>query len=262
MPQLILQLALLIAVVFIIGSLLGSFARKRKAKHEPDISKLEKPVEAIAATPDKPEAAVEEAAKTEPDAAQLIKAVADDKAPVKTDTAEQQEAVAEVPAVEKTAAMVAEPVAVEEQIVAEEAVIAEPEPVIEKGVPERLEAARNGKADDLMKIKGIGPTLQRKLNTLGIYHYDQLLAWDAENAIWIGRQLNFPGRVEREDWIEQAKALAKLKTKEQTDKAPKKPSAKKAPTAKRTVKASAAKSAVKKSPVKSKAKAPAKKTNT
>lgn len=61
-------------------------------------------------------------------------------------------------------------------------------------------------ADDLKQIKGIGPLNERKLNALGIYHFRQIAAWTQDEARWIGAFLGFRGRVEREDWIGQARA--------------------------------------------------------
>jgi NADH-quinone oxidoreductase subunit E len=60
-------------------------------------------------------------------------------------------------------------------------------------------------ADDLKQIKGIGPLNERKLNALGIYHFRQIAAWTQDEARWIGAFLGFRGRVEREDWIGQAR---------------------------------------------------------
>lgn len=74
--------------------------------------------------------------------------------------------------------------------------------------PERLKAPRDGEADDLKRVKGIGPANEKKLNAFGIYHFDQIANWSAEQAEFIGKELSFPGRIEREDWIEQAKVLA------------------------------------------------------
>ncbi|MFG1423725.1 hypothetical protein [Roseixanthobacter liquoris] len=62
-------------------------------------------------------------------------------------------------------------------------------------------------ADDLKQLKGIGPLNERKLNALGIYHFHQIAGWSEEEARWIGAFLGFRGRVEREDWIGQARAL-------------------------------------------------------
>jgi len=74
--------------------------------------------------------------------------------------------------------------------------------------PERLSAPRDGDADDLKRVKGIGPANEKKLNAFGVYHFDQIANWSADQAEWIGKELSFPGRIEREEWIEQAKVLA------------------------------------------------------
>jgi predicted flap endonuclease-1-like 5' DNA nuclease len=74
--------------------------------------------------------------------------------------------------------------------------------------PEMLAAPRDGGADDLARIKGIGPKSLEKLNGLGVFHYDQIAAWDLDNAKWIGAAIGAPGRVERDKWIQQARALA------------------------------------------------------
>lgn len=74
--------------------------------------------------------------------------------------------------------------------------------------PLALATPLGGKADDLKRIKGIGPQNERKLHGLGVYHFAQFAAWSAENAKWAGSFMAFPGRIEREDWIAQAKVLA------------------------------------------------------
>jgi small subunit ribosomal protein S2 len=70
-----------------------------------------------------------------------------------------------------------------------------------------LEAPR-GAPDDLKKIGGVGPVLEQKLNDLGIYHYWQVAALTPEDVARIDEELNSKGRIERDSWIEQAKALA------------------------------------------------------
>ncbi len=62
--------------------------------------------------------------------------------------------------------------------------------------------------DDLKRIKGIGPQNERKLNDLGITSFAQIAQWSAADAETWGDRLAFPGRIEREDWIGQAKSLA------------------------------------------------------
>jgi NADH-quinone oxidoreductase subunit E len=74
--------------------------------------------------------------------------------------------------------------------------------------PKGLEAPRGGAADDLRMISGIGPKIAGILNELGIFHFDQIAAWTAEEVDWVDGYLKFKGRIEREDWIAQAKTLA------------------------------------------------------
>ena len=74
--------------------------------------------------------------------------------------------------------------------------------------PQGLTAARGGKADDLKKISGVGPKIEGILNELGIFHFDQIAAWTADEVAWVDVRLKFKGRIEREDWIGQAKILA------------------------------------------------------
>lgn len=75
--------------------------------------------------------------------------------------------------------------------------------------PEALAAAREGGADNLKDIKGVGPKLEELLNELGIYHFDQIAAWGADEVAWMDENLKgFRGRVSRDDWVAQAKTLA------------------------------------------------------
>lgn len=75
--------------------------------------------------------------------------------------------------------------------------------------PEALSAARQGGADDLKRIKGIGPKLEKLCNELGFYHFDQIAAWSADEVAWVNANLaGFKGRVSRDNWVEQAKLLA------------------------------------------------------
>lgn len=74
--------------------------------------------------------------------------------------------------------------------------------------PELLEGPRAGNADDLKQLKGVGPKLEGVLNELGVYHFDQIAAWGAEEIAWVDGRLKFKGRIERDGWIEQAKVLA------------------------------------------------------
>ena len=71
-----------------------------------------------------------------------------------------------------------------------------------------LFTAPEGAADDLKKISGVGPVLEKKLNALGITTFAQIAAFSAEDVARVDDSLSFHGRIEREDWIGQAKALA------------------------------------------------------
>ncbi|WP_207208081.1 hypothetical protein [Salipiger sp. IMCC34102] len=74
--------------------------------------------------------------------------------------------------------------------------------------PETLGAPRNGTADDLKRIKGVGPKLESALNDLGIYHFDQMAGWSDAELAWVDDNLvGFRGRASRDAWVDQAKAL-------------------------------------------------------
>lgn len=74
--------------------------------------------------------------------------------------------------------------------------------------PVGLDKPRGGTPDDLTQIEGIGPRIQDVLNSLGVYHYDQIGEWSAGNEAWVDNYLSFSGRVSREQWVEQARGLA------------------------------------------------------
>lgn len=64
-----------------------------------------------------------------------------------------------------------------------------------------------GPADDLTKIKGIGPVLKEKLAGLGVTTFRQIADFTQADIERVNAQLDFPGRIEREQWIEQARAM-------------------------------------------------------
>lgn len=73
------------------------------------------------------------------------------------------------------------------------------------------DAARTEGPDDLKKISGVGPKLEETLNSLGIWHFDQVAGLTAVDIAWVDERLRFKGRIERDDWVGQAKALAEGK---------------------------------------------------
>lgn len=83
-------------------------------------------------------------------------------------------------------------------------------PVAKDGTPDNLlDAARESGADDLKQIKGVGPKLESTLNEIGIYHFDQLAELRKKEREWLDDRLKFKGRIDRDDWVGQAKKLAK-----------------------------------------------------
>jgi NADH-quinone oxidoreductase subunit E len=79
--------------------------------------------------------------------------------------------------------------------------------------PEGLTAPRDGRADDLKLIVGVGPVLERLLHSLGYFHFDQIAKWTKAEIAWVDDNLEgFKGRVTRDEWVRQAKALAKKKS--------------------------------------------------
>ncbi len=67
--------------------------------------------------------------------------------------------------------------------------------------------APNGEPDDLKKILGIGSVLEEKLNDIGVYHYSQIADFTDADIDNVNTHLNFPGRIERDEWVPQAKEL-------------------------------------------------------
>ena len=84
---------------------------------------------------------------------------------------------------------------------------AAPVPKKEKAKPAKA-AAKSG-ADDLKKLSGVGPALEKKLLEAGITTFAQIAAWTDADVADMDEKLSFKGRIEREGWIEQAKELAK-----------------------------------------------------
>lgn len=74
--------------------------------------------------------------------------------------------------------------------------------------PVTLTAARAEGADDLTRIKGVGPGIAKTLNELGFYHFDQIAAWTSAEVEWVDSRLKFKGRIVRDNWIDQARAFA------------------------------------------------------
>lgn len=65
-----------------------------------------------------------------------------------------------------------------------------------------------GKADQLTRLKGVGPKLGEKLSGIGIVRFDQIASWSAADIAQVDADLELRGRITRDQWVDQAKLLA------------------------------------------------------
>ncbi|NNE89814.1 MAG: 50S ribosomal protein L21 [Silicimonas sp.] len=72
-----------------------------------------------------------------------------------------------------------------------------------KAAPKKAAAG----ADDLKRISGVGPALEKKLHDLGITSFAQIAAWTPEDITDFDDKLSFKGRIERDEWLKQAAAF-------------------------------------------------------
>jgi small subunit ribosomal protein S2 len=70
-----------------------------------------------------------------------------------------------------------------------------------------LLTAPRGAPDDLAKLTGVGPQIVKKLNEHGVFHYWQLAAMTDDEAAKLDADLRFNGRIARDKWSDQARAL-------------------------------------------------------
>jgi len=119
--------------------------------------------------------------------------------------AKTKTAAAKKPAVKKATASKAKPAA-KKTVAAQKP---EAKKSAAKKAPTKFYKKPPAKIDDLKLISGVGPKLEATLNQIGIYQYDQVAAWKKTEIKKVDDQLKFKGRIERDDWMAQAKILAK-----------------------------------------------------
>ena len=180
MPQLSLELMLLMLLAFLIGCILGCLFRTMFGA---DQSPAARPAETSAGK-------TKTAAAEQPQPASKPARVSQAK------PASEAKPAASKPAAKTTAAPP------EAKTVAAPA--ATGKPVRPKGLP----GARDGKPDKLQMISGVGPKLEKTLHGLGYFHFDQIAAWGKDQVDWVDEHLRYKGRIERDEWIAQAKLLA------------------------------------------------------
>jgi large subunit ribosomal protein L21 len=61
-------------------------------------------------------------------------------------------------------------------------------------------------ADNLKELSGVGPALEKKLHDAGVTSFAQIAAWTEADIAAMDEKLSFKGRIEREGWVDQAKA--------------------------------------------------------
>jgi len=66
--------------------------------------------------------------------------------------------------------------------------------------------------DKLTLISGIGSVLEKKLKAIGVSRFEQIANWTSKEIDDFSDQLSFKGRIEREEWVQQAKALVEAKS--------------------------------------------------
>jgi len=94
------------------------------------------------------------------------------------------------------------------------AAVATPAPAVSKPTPKKQAPKPRPKPtavnkDNLQEIKGVGPVLEKKLNEIGVFRFDQIAAWTAQEVSDFNDKLSFSGRIERDAWLPQAAELAK-----------------------------------------------------
>jgi small subunit ribosomal protein S2 len=83
--------------------------------------------------------------------------------------------------------------------------VVEEVPAAEKSLGFEQLSGPRGVADDLKKLPGVSPAIEKKLNDLGIFHYWQIAGLGPDAAHNVGEEVGLPGRVD--GWIAQAKKL-------------------------------------------------------
>ena len=84
-----------------------------------------------------------------------------------------------------------------------------PKAEAKKAAPKAKAKEADAGADDLTQISGVGPVIVKKLHDLGVTTFAQIAEWTADDVAAMDEKLNFKGRIDRDNWIEQAKEFSK-----------------------------------------------------
>jgi NADH-quinone oxidoreductase subunit E len=89
---------------------------------------------------------------------------------------------------------------------AEAPVSASPAEAVKMAAPRKMD--KPATPDDLKQIAGVGPKLEEVLNRLGVWSFAQIAGWTPAEIAWVDDYLQCRGRIERDDWLGQARGLA------------------------------------------------------
>ena len=204
MLVLILQSALLLAIAYILGCILGCLLRTMFGANDSGVAPVAATATAAAATgvaasaaAPKPVAKPEPVREPEPVA--LVPASPKPAPKPKAAPAAKAAPKPKAPAKPKAAPVAKAP--------------AKPKPAAKSGAAPALAGmapiAAGTEVDNLKLIKGIGLQNEARLNAFGVAYFQQIADWKKADIDSWGMRLAFPGRIEREDWVSQAKILAK-----------------------------------------------------
>jgi predicted flap endonuclease-1-like 5' DNA nuclease len=195
MPMFLIQSAILIAIAFLIGCIFGCLFRRWFGAEESAPVAAAAATAAVAAAPvfRAPEPASAPAPVRTPEPASVVMTE-----PVMALTPVAKPAASPKPVAKPRPVAAVRPVAAAKPVAASRP-LAKPKPAI---------AAAPAKPDDLKLIVGIGPKNDALLRGLGITRFAQIAGWSPRDEASYGEKLQFPGRIEREEWVRQARKLA------------------------------------------------------
>lgn len=81
-------------------------------------------------------------------------------------------------------------------------------PTVRGEKPPVLQAPRDGAPDDFTLIEDVSVLQQTTLYSIGVFHFDQIAAWTPANVAWVDQYLRLRGRIDEEEWVEQARTMS------------------------------------------------------
>lgn len=200
MPVFILQTILLLLIAYILGCILGCLFHQWFGADAPSAKASTGAATAGAAAVGVAAVAAAKPAAAKPVATKPAEPVAFTAAPKPTAPPLVDDTIAKPEPAPKPAAIVAAPKAAPKPKPA-------PKP---KAAPKpaAVKAAAPAKKDDLKRIRGIGKQNEARLNAVDVNYFSQIAGWSKKEQQEMGDRLAFPGRIEREEWVAQAKLLA------------------------------------------------------